>query len=128
MKIILTILAVFILSCHPDCPEHCLAVSTKQNTMFKLYEPQKPGYYYYLSLRSEAQGVVTQKLPSWNTITMPGKIDCHKHTIEYWKSNYKLIGQKENYTPEQIEEYGKYIEAIALLQDVMKPVKLNVEQ
>jgi len=37
------------------------------------------------------------------------QIGCHKKEITWWKENYKLIGEKEGYTPEQCEEYYQYI-------------------
>ena len=38
------------------------------------------------------------------------KIGCHSHTIQWWLDNYRIIGQKEGYTPDQIKEYKKYID------------------
>ena len=37
------------------------------------------------------------------------KIGCHSHTIQWWLDNYRIIGQKEGYTPNQIKEYGDYL-------------------
>ena len=37
------------------------------------------------------------------------QIGCHKKEISWWKENYKMIGERENYTPEQIKEYYQYI-------------------
>jgi len=37
------------------------------------------------------------------------QIGCHKKEIDWWKENYKMIGEKEGYAPEQIEEYYDYI-------------------
>jgi hypothetical protein len=36
-------------------------------------------------------------------------IGCHKKEINWWIKNYKLIGQKENYSLIEIEEYHQYI-------------------
>lgn len=47
-------------------------------------------------------------------------IDCHRHTIQEWLENYAEIGKKHGYTPEEIEEYRGYIEAIALLHNERK--------
>lgn len=38
------------------------------------------------------------------------KIGCIERTFDYWKKHYKAIGDSEGYTPEQIEEYGRYID------------------
>jgi hypothetical protein len=38
------------------------------------------------------------------------QIGCHGKPIAWWQENYKELGAKEGYTPEQIEEYGLYIE------------------
>ena len=40
-------------------------------------------------------------------------IGCIKNSIEWWVENYKEVGKKENYTKDQIKEYGKYIKFIA---------------
>ena len=37
-------------------------------------------------------------------------IGCHSKTFEEWRDNYKAIGKEEGYTPEEIEEYGHYID------------------
>ena len=37
------------------------------------------------------------------------QIGCHCKTFEYWKENYKRIGEIEGYTKEEIKEYGEYI-------------------
>ena len=44
-------------------------------------------------------------------------IGCHQHSIRLWRERFRDIGAKEGYTPEQIEEYGKYIEMIATMKD-----------
>ena len=41
------------------------------------------------------------------------QIGCHCLTIGEWQERYKAIGRMEGYTPEQIEEYGLYIELFA---------------
>jgi hypothetical protein len=33
-------------------------------------------------------------------------IGCHSHPITDWLKNYQTIGINENYTPDQIAEYG----------------------
>ena len=37
-------------------------------------------------------------------------IGCKEFTFEYWKQHFKTIGKIEGYTPEEIEEYGLYID------------------
>jgi hypothetical protein len=46
---------------------------------------------------------------------MDGKISigCESHTVKKWIDDYKLIGKRNNYTDEQIEEYYKYIKFCA---------------
>ena len=41
------------------------------------------------------------------------RIGCEEHTIDEWVENYKSIGDDNNYSEEQITEYGKYIIMIA---------------
>ncbi len=41
------------------------------------------------------------------------KIGCENHTVEKWLKDYKEIGKRNNYTPEQIAEYGEYIKMCA---------------
>ena len=36
-------------------------------------------------------------------------IGCHKYTIQEWLNHFKSIGEKEGYTPEEINEYHQYI-------------------
>jgi carbonic anhydrase/acetyltransferase-like protein (isoleucine patch superfamily) len=42
----------------------------------------------------------------------PGKIavGCQVHTYAEWKRHHKLIGEANNYTPEEIEEYGRILD------------------
>ena len=44
-------------------------------------------------------------------------IGCEKHTIKHWLANYQNIGQKHKYTDREIEEYRRYIELIAGMQE-----------
>jgi len=44
------------------------------------------------------------------------KIGCEEHTIKKWLSDYKLIGKRNNYTDNQIDEYFKYIKMCAELK------------
>ena len=37
------------------------------------------------------------------------QIGCHCKKIDWWLENYKDIGEKENYSKEEISEYGAYI-------------------
>jgi len=41
------------------------------------------------------------------------KIGCENYTVEKWLNDYKEIGKHNNYTPEQIAEYGEYIKMCA---------------
>lgn len=41
------------------------------------------------------------------------RIGCERHTITYWLENGVAIGEKYDYTPEQIEEYGAWIRSVA---------------
>jgi hypothetical protein len=41
------------------------------------------------------------------------KIGCEDHSVEEWVNNYKEIGENNDYSLEQIEEYRKYIFMIA---------------
>lgn len=37
------------------------------------------------------------------------EIGCHHFSIQHWEAHFEAIGAKENYTAQQIEEYGEYI-------------------
>ena len=39
-------------------------------------------------------------------------IGCIELTIKKWMKAYKIIGKRENYTKQEIEEYGEYIKLI----------------
>jgi len=45
-------------------------------------------------------------------ICTPGvlRIGCIKEPLEWWLENYKEIGEEEQYTPQEIEEYKAYID------------------
>ena len=43
------------------------------------------------------------------------KIGCEEHTVAEWLENYESIGADNDYKPEQIAEYGRYIKAVAEL-------------
>ena len=45
------------------------------------------------------------------------KIGCHKYSVDYWIQNYQSIGKNEDYSEEQIKEYGNYIMMIKKLQE-----------
>ena len=36
-------------------------------------------------------------------------IGCQSHPVEYWLKHFKAIGRAEDYTTEQVEEYGTYL-------------------
>jgi hypothetical protein len=38
------------------------------------------------------------------------KVGCHEYSFEYWKKQYKTVAKNAGYTPEEIKEYGLYIE------------------
>jgi hypothetical protein len=40
-------------------------------------------------------------------------IGCEEHSVSDWIENYKSIGEENDYTPGQIEEYGEYIKICA---------------
>ena len=40
------------------------------------------------------------------------KIGCIEHTAKEWKKEFKKIGKNENYTPKEIEAYGRGIKFI----------------
>ncbi len=42
-------------------------------------------------------------------------IGCRRNTLAWWLENYRKIGKKEGYTPEQIAEYGGYLSALSAL-------------
>jgi len=37
------------------------------------------------------------------------QIDYKIHPIKYWLENYARLGEENNYTKEEIEEYGEHI-------------------
>ena len=36
-------------------------------------------------------------------------IGCHTRTVEEWEATYKLVGEDEGYSAEQVAEYGEHI-------------------
>jgi hypothetical protein len=52
-------------------------------------------------------------------------VGCHVHDIADWLERYKVIGRSENYTKEQIDEYGVYLK---LLADTAKRLRLAAEK
>jgi len=40
-------------------------------------------------------------------------IGCERHSIEWWIESYSEIGNNENYTAEQVDEYKLYIDLFA---------------
>ena len=44
-------------------------------------------------------------------------IGCHHQSIRLWSEHFREIGEKEGYTTEQIEEYGRYIEMIRIIHE-----------
>ena len=45
------------------------------------------------------------------------QIGCQRFSIAEWQRHYKKIGEKENYTSDQIEEYKRYIDLIATMHN-----------
>ena len=41
------------------------------------------------------------------------RIGCERWPVEHWLENYQVIGEKHNYTQEQIAEYKAYIDTCA---------------
>ena len=54
---------------------------------------------------------------SQHTITAlsPGRvlIGCHSKSIDQWLEHYKAIGRAENYSVDQVEEYGAHLRHVA---------------
>ena len=57
---------------------------------------------------------------SWWGLSMIS-IGCHRKEIDWWKENYKMVGEKEGYTIEQQEEYYQYILICEQMQKSLKP-------
>jgi hypothetical protein len=49
------------------------------------------------------------------------EIGCHQHEIDYWLQKYARIGKIENYTEQEIEEYGRYITIISEQHKLNQP-------
>ena len=43
------------------------------------------------------------------------QIGCKRYTISEWQKHFQKIGEAEDYSPEQIEEYKGYIDLIAAM-------------
>ena len=46
-------------------------------------------------------------------------IGCHKKEISWWVKNFKMIGEKEGYSENEIEEYHQYILICQRLQKLI---------
>ena len=53
--------------------------------------------------------IVGSKHPITYTGNNTLSIGCHNFTIDKWKECFKTVGEKEDYSNEQIEEYYQYI-------------------
>lgn len=42
-------------------------------------------------------------------------IGCHRESIQYWLDNYQSVGKNQNYSDDQIVEYGIIIKMISEL-------------
>jgi hypothetical protein len=64
---------------------------------------------------SYADLLVFQFQMQWVYYTFDGmlRIGCESHTIAKWVKEYKEIGNKNNYSPIQIEMYGQFIKMCA---------------
>jgi hypothetical protein len=49
------------------------------------------------------------------------EIGCYQHEMDYWLQNYASIGKIENYTEQEIEEYGRYITIISEQHKLNQP-------
>ena len=43
------------------------------------------------------------------------QIGCKRYTISEWQKHFRIIGEAEGYSPEQMEEYKGYIDLIAAM-------------
>ena len=61
---------------------------------------------------------------SKNTVNYYGMdvihIGCIRKTITEWQVQYREVGEENDYSEEQIEEYGAYIQMIAELHKTLK--------
>ena len=55
-----------------------------------------------LYIKGSCHGLTTS---SFETVS----IGCKTHTVDEWLDNYREIGQENNYTDEQVEEYYDYL-------------------
>jgi uncharacterized protein YjbI with pentapeptide repeats len=53
------------------------------------------------------------------------RIGCHAYQIERWLESYRTIGAREKYTPEQIEEYGRYLRIVQAWIEAQKPAEVT---
>lgn len=81
MKYLLIIITLILTACTtPQCedPVQCLiAEDNGQSTSFMLVDTIVPGNYYYLSLKSEEQGILNMQFTSTGTIVYPDSLSCH---------------------------------------------------
>ena len=40
------------------------------------------------------------------------QLGCEHHSINHWVENYKEIGKKNNYSPDEIKDYGAWINIV----------------
>jgi len=50
----------------------------------------------------------------FSIVCKPGflKIGCNEFDFKYWSKNFKLIGEENNYTEQEISEYGMWIKIV----------------
>jgi uncharacterized protein YjbI with pentapeptide repeats len=77
-----------------------------------LYGADLRGYLYLKGSRNDIQYYK-------NSII----IGCEEHDVDYWIVNYREIGNKHNYTREQIGEYYNYIMVIKQFKELEKEDK-----
>ena len=53
------------------------------------------------------------------------QIGCKRYTISEWQKHFRIIGEAEGYSPEQMEEYKVYIDLIATMHKTWKVEKVK---
>ena len=53
------------------------------------------------------------------------QIGCKRYTISEWQKHFRIIGEAEGYSPEQMEEYKGYIDLIATMHKTWKVEKVK---
>ena len=61
--------------------------------------------------------------PNWGEDVI--QIGCKRYTISEWQKHFRIIGEAEGYSPEQMEEYKGYIDLIATMHKTWKVEKVK---